>query len=199
MDTSHPINTLIPSLAGRVLEVLVGTTRPLSGREISRLVPDGASVAGVAVVLKDLTASGLVSQLEAGNSVLNTLNREHLLAPAILEAVGGHRILIEKLADLAGSVEPAPMHAILFGSVARRQAGPDSDIDLAFVFPDAADIDAAGASVSQLADTLETMTGNHVDALLYSSSEFGLLADVSPDLAEAIRRDGRELLRTNAA
>lgn len=199
MNLSHPINSLIPSLAGPVLEVLAGTTRPLSGREVARLVPGGASGSGVATVLGDLAAAGIVTQVAAGNALLNTLNRDHLLAPLIVSAAGSYRTFVSRLSELVESVEPRPLRVILFGSVARRDADSDSDIDLVFVFGTDADVEAAGLSVSTFVDEVELLAGNRVDALVYTVSEFGSLKEGSPELAVAIHEDGRELLRVHAS
>jgi predicted nucleotidyltransferase len=194
VDISHPINSLIPSLAGEILEVLAGTTRPLSGREVSRLVPSGASHSGVATALGDLANSGLVDQVEAGNAILNTLNREHLLAPLVVAAAGGYMTVLSRIAESVVDLEPAPSRAVLFGSVSRRDAGPDSDIDIAFIFDDDTDLDTAEVAVSALARHVESLTGNRVDAILYTSAEFSSLAQTSPELAAAIGADGRDLL-----
>ena len=194
MNLSHPINSLIPSLTGQVLEVLAGTTRPLSGREVARLVPGGASPSGVATALSDLGDAGIVQQVEAGNAILNTLNREHLLAPLVVVAAGAYQAFVTKLSEMVRAVEPTPQRVVLFGSVARRDAGPESDIDIAFVFNDDADIDVASSAVSSLAQKVESLTGNPVDALIYTNAEFGVLAEKSPNLAAAIDADGRDLL-----
>lgn len=194
MNLSHPINSLIPSLTGQVLEVLAGTTRPLSGREVARLVPGGASPSGVATALSDLGDAGIVQQVEAGNAILNTLNREHLLAPLVVVAAGAYQAFVTKLSEMVRAVEPTPQRVVLFGSVARRDAGPESDIDIAFVFNDDADIDVASSAVLSLAQKVESLTGNPVDALIYTSAEFGVLAEKSPNLAAAIDADGRDLL-----
>lgn len=194
MDISHPINSLIPLLAGEVLEVLAGTTRPLSGREVARLVPGGASASGVATALGDLANSGLVRQVEAGNAILNTLNRDHVLTPLVVAAAGGYGTTLGRIAESVAELEPMPLRAILFGSVARRDAGSDSDIDIAFIFQDDTDLDTAESAVSSLAQRVESLTGNAVDAILYTAAEFSSLPQSSPDLAAAIDADGRDLL-----
>jgi len=42
MDLGHPISTIAPPLIARVLEVLGGTTRPLTGREIGKIIGEGS-------------------------------------------------------------------------------------------------------------------------------------------------------------
>ncbi len=199
MDLSHPINSLIPTLSGQVLDVLAGTTRPLSGREVARLVPGSASHSGVATALADLANAGIVHQVEAGNAVLNTLNRDHLLTPLIVAAAGAHQTFLTRLSELAHDVTPKPLRVVLFGSVARRDAGPKSDIDIAFVFGNDVDLDAAGSSVSSFAQQVASLTGNRVDAIIYATGEFSALAESSPNLAAAIEADGRDLLAVHVS
>ncbi len=199
MNISHPINSLIPSLKGEILEVLAGTTRPLSGREVARLVPGGASPSGVAAALRNLGDAGIVHQVEAGNAILNTLNREHLLAPLVVVAAGAYQAFVTKLSEMVSAVEPTPQQVLLFGSVARRDAGPESDIDIAFVFSDNTDFDVASLAVSLLAQKVESLTGNPVDAIIYSSAEFRVLDETSPDIAAALDTDGRDLMATHVS
>lgn len=71
--------SLISSLAGYFLEVLARTSRPLSGRQVSRLVARESSHVGVQKVLDELASQGIVDHQEYGSTILNTLNRDHSL------------------------------------------------------------------------------------------------------------------------
>lgn len=194
MDVSHPINTLIPSLDGPVLEVLAGTTRPLSGREIARLLPRRATHVGVQKVLDRLAHGGLVLQEERGTAVLNTLNRDHVLAPAVLAAARAFRIFTEGLSTLARSLEPRPERAVLFGSAARKEADADSDIDLLVVWSSDADEAAMFDAEDQLRVYVERSTGNHCQIVSYREEAYERLASTSPDFWENIQLDAFDLL-----
>lgn len=66
MDIATPHTAVAPKVDGRALMVLVGPTRPLSGREVARLA--GASQNATNLVLRRLVAHGLVHVQEAGRA-----------------------------------------------------------------------------------------------------------------------------------
>lgn len=140
----------------------------------------------------DLVRSGLVDRSTVGRTYLHTLNRDHLLAPLVAEAATGHRTLLDFLSGAVRSLDPPPLRAILFGSTARREAGPDSDIDLALVFERRSDVSETG--VSELAASIDRRTGNRADIVTFSEGEFAALGETAPALAAAIEADGRDLL-----
>ena len=187
MNLGHPLSTLIPTLAGSVLEVLAHTTQPLSGREVMRLLLRQASQQGVQNVLDELTAHGLVTQMAAGNSVLNSLNREHILAPFIIRIANLRSELLAGLATIVSEEASGASKAILFGSFARGDADEESDIDLMLVWDDEVPAEDVASRVYRL-------TGNPCRLLHYSISEFEALADRAPDLHAAVSSEGIDLL-----
>jgi Fe2+ or Zn2+ uptake regulation protein len=72
MNLGHPLSSLVTTLSGQVLEVLVNTSYPLSGRHVMRLLRREASQQGVQNALDELAAHGIVEQVSAGGSILNT-------------------------------------------------------------------------------------------------------------------------------
>src|SRR5690606_38278746 len=130
MNLAAPSSIAIPETTGRVLTVLAGTTRPLSGREVARL--SGSPRTTVARVLRDLELQGLanVQEAGAGAALLYSLNRGHLAAEPVLALVNLRQRLIDFLRlELEGwSIQPK--HASLFGSAARGDGDSASDIDL---------------------------------------------------------------------
>src|SRR5713226_7111233 len=96
-----------------VLLVLRGTTRPLTGREVSRLVRTGSQPT-VNASLRRLTEEGVVHAEEAGKAYLYTLNREHLAAPAV-ERLAGIRLELERrLRTEIAEWEIGPIHPSIF-------------------------------------------------------------------------------------
>jgi len=59
MDVSNGLSVVTPTLDAWVLRALVQTTRPLSGRQIARLVEHG-SLGGVQKALARLVEQGIV-------------------------------------------------------------------------------------------------------------------------------------------
>ena len=102
MDVARPYAALCPTLDAGVLSVLAGTTRPLTGREIARLV-GRRSHSGVLDTLDRLTEHGLVDREEAGRAFLFTLNREHLAAPAVDLLAQMRGELLDRLTHLVDS------------------------------------------------------------------------------------------------
>lgn len=109
--------------------MLAGTTRPMTGREIARLM-GRKSHSGVLDALNRLTEHGVVDREEAGRALLFTLNREHLAAPAVDLLAHMRSELFDRLRRAVGSWKIAPVHVSVFGSFARGEGDTDSDIDL---------------------------------------------------------------------
>src|SRR6266508_317001 len=82
MNISRPWALIRSPIDIEVLLVLRGTTRPLTGREVARLVRSGSQPT-VNAALRRLTEEGILRAQEAGNAYLYTFNREHLAAPAL--------------------------------------------------------------------------------------------------------------------
>ncbi|TCO24574.1 nucleotidyltransferase-like protein [Kribbella steppae] len=169
MDLSRPISTVVPSLDGPVLAVLARTTEPLTGRRVQQLAGVG-SEPGVRKVLQRLTSTGLVGASQAGASILYTLNRQHLAAAAVEQLTTMRQRLVDRIRAAIDDWAIVPVHASLFGSVARGDGGLDSDIDILLIhrdFPGSPPAEWADL-VGDLADQVFRWTGNH--AQLYELS-----------------------------
>jgi hypothetical protein len=153
--------------------VLAGAEEEFSGRQIHRLVGHG-SEPGVRKAVERLAGQGIVLRRQAGRANLYRLNREHVSAEAIELLSGTRSQLIAWLEEAIGSWEVAPRCAALFGSAARNQAGPDSDLDLLVVRPSGVDEDDPGwqGQLSSLQRSATTWTGN--DARIVELDEGGL-------------------------
>lgn len=205
MDMGNPTAAVTPTLDGPVLSVLAGTTRPLTGRAIARLVPHG-SQKGVQLVLNRLTGQGLVQRQEAGRAALYELNRDHVAAPAA-EALAGIRArLFKRLRGTLAGWTIRANHASMFGSAARGDRDNESDIDLFIVRPKAtAEDDAAWREqLDRLARDVSAWTGNEAGIVEVSAADVERLRDERPAVVDELERDGidlagrklRSLLRT---
>ena len=81
--------------------------------------------------------------------------------------------------------------AILFGSVARGEERPDSDVDLLLVWPDDTDDDARWDTSMRVAQIVDDVAGRVCIPLVYTHNEYEHL---SPGLASSLERDGVDLL-----
>lgn len=191
VNLSHPLSSLITTLSGQVLEVLVNTSYPLSGRQVMRLLRRQASQQGVQNALDELAAHGLVERVSAGGSILNTLNRDHVLARYIIGIVNLRNELIDRIATIVSEEAPEVRRAILFGSLARGSADEESDIDIALVWPDEESEESTEENIVVLVDSL---TGNACNLLHYTADEFESLAERAPELHAAIESEGIDLI-----
>lgn len=194
MRLSHPLVSIIPSLTGYVLEVLAGTNRPLSGREVQRLLPRDASHRGTQLVLDSLAEQGVVIQQETGSTILNSLNPDHILSSSIHQLASVRTQIVPSIGAVVQDEAPSLRRALLFGSLARGEADDQSDVDLLLVWPDdtleATRIES-GAAIER---RIKSLLGNECRALHYSSTEFDNLDQTAADLAKAVDEDSIDLL-----
>jgi predicted nucleotidyltransferase len=141
----------------RVLRALIAYAAPLSATQIAS--DSGLTSRGARMVLDGLIAQGIVRVLGSSGVQLFVIAADHPLAPAlgklfeaereIWEAF--HQGLVKGLAAL-----PKVRSAWLYGSVARGEDAPRSDIDLAVVM-NSDDLDCAALvrdDIQNLSDAL---------------------------------------------
>ena len=172
MDLGNPIGTVVPSLDGPVLQVLAQADEGLSGRQIHKLAGSG-SVAGVRLVLQRLAATGLVHVDDLGNSLLYRLNRKHLVAPIVEQLADLRSTLVSRLADEISSWRLPPVHASVYGAIARGDGDLDSDVDLLLIRPDQHGFEDVRweDQVSRLMQTVVDLTGNAAHIFELSQTE----------------------------
>lgn len=190
MDVARPYTALCPTLDSGVLSVLAGTTRPLTGREVARLL-GRSSHSGVVGVLNRLAEQGVVDRAEAGRALLFTLNREHLVAGAVDVLAGMRAELLRRLRDAIAGWEIPPVHVCMFGSAARGEGGLDSDIDLFVVRPGAVPEEDARwrEQLDELARRVVRWTGNRAGIAEVSEAEIERLRDDAPPILAELRAD----------
>lgn len=186
MDLAHPMQSVIPSAHGAVLNVLARTDEPLSGRRVAELTRPKFAQSRVNGVLQELSHAGIVLRQSAPPSNLYRLNRAHLAAEGIVALAGMWTNLVARIrADLDTWPIP-PDAAWLFGSAARREAGQGSDIDILLIRPAGAlnseEISSAWQlQTDALTENVRAWTGNSCEVLDLDASE----------LSAAVERDDR--------
>lgn len=195
MDLSQPARAVVPSLAADVLMALAGTTAQLSGRQIHRLVPTG-SWSGVRKVLLHLAASGLVNVVETGNANLYTLNREHVAAPAVLALTDLRGELFGRISAAIDAWRVQPVAASVFGSAARGDGGPDSDIDVFLVRPEtvSADDDRWSDQVAALSGSIRDWSGNPGSIIQATPSQVLDMLERNEPIVAELQRDETRLV-----
>lgn len=190
VDLTSPLRSLTPSLDSAVLEVLAGTESGLSASQIARLSTRGTR-AGQGVVLDRLVQHGVVLADRANTGYLFRLNRAHVLAPAVLAAVGARREVLDRVSLAAAALNPVPVSVALYGSFVRRQAGPDSDLDLLLVLDDAVDRHAHGwqSQLEDLERQVLAWTGNRLEVLQLSHRQLADAVAAGEPLARSLREE----------
>lgn len=160
MDLSNPLRTVTPTLDASVLQVLAATTGWCTAAEVHRRMKSGSDE-GVRKVLARLVDQGIVLMDIPARYPLYLLNRDHVAYQPIVELTSLRRKLIDRIKAEIMSWDCQPLHAGVFGSFARGEAGPDSDIDVLLVRPDGLVEDEQWLEqIERLERNIEAWTGN---------------------------------------
>ena len=160
-------------------------TREFTVRELAREV--GASDVGVGKVLDDLEAYDVVRRRRIGRAYAVQANPDSALFAVI-------RDLFEREEDLGAQFQRAVQrwcarerveYAALFGSAARGDLGPDSDVDLLIV---SRTPKAVHDAIGDLADEVHRLFGRPLSPLVLGPAEFRKAR--SSSLGESLRREG---------
>jgi hypothetical protein len=191
VDFRSPIATVVPGARGSVLRVLAATMVPLTGNKIAELSDGAVSQSGVSKAIAPLVESGLVTCEQAGVANLYLLNRDHVAASAVLAAVGARDELVARMAAVANAWSVTPVAVWMFGSAARGQATPGSDVDVLVIRADAVPEDDGRweAQTLALSDSVLRWSGNTCQMLEYSETEFSALVAAGDRLVAALRDD----------
>jgi predicted nucleotidyltransferase/biotin operon repressor len=189
VDPSHPQSAFGSRVTSEVLFALARTTRPLSGREISRLL--GRSEAGVRKALHTLAEHGLVQVQEASPALLYLLNRDHVAAPAFELLANLRHEFEQRIADEISGWPIQPVHASIFGSAARGDGDTASDIDIFIIRPNEIDEENADwrRQVERLADHIYRWSGNRASISEVSLRELARLRREQPPVVADLRSD----------
>lgn len=191
VDFVRPIEAIMPGAQGRVLAVLAETTAELNLRTIARLA--GVSVAQASRVLPGLVELGVVERREVPPSSQFRLLPDHVVSRALLDIARSSDTVLAEIGRLAGALPRPPDRVVVFGSLARGEAGRDSDIDVVVVRPDTIgeDDDLWAESIETWRRDIARLAGNPVEVLEVSAAEAAQKTTNRTELWADIRRDGR--------
>lgn len=192
MDLSYPLTTIAPTLDAGVLQVLAATTAACSAAEVHRRLGRGSDE-GVRKVLARLVWQGVVLVETPARYPVYHLNREHLAAPHIEGLTRLRAELVDRIRSEVASWRVEPIHAGLFGSLARGTAGSDSDIDVLLVRPKSLGDVEEGTWLEQI-DRLDrhirAWTGNAAQIIDLTPATLGHMAREADPLVDSWRADG---------
>ena len=209
MNLSSPMASVIPSVHGAVLAVLARTDQPLSGRGVAALTHGAASQRRVNDVLGVLVDAGIVLRERHPPAHLYVLNRQHVAAAGVIALASQWEELLRRIREELAGWQVSPISASLFGSAARGEAGPHSDVDILVVASRHGPREAAiwDAQLDQLAQHVVDWSGNHCEVLELTEAELAdarvrndrLVTELRTDAIALGGRDIRLLLTASQA
>lgn len=171
MDLAFPLRSLVPTMESEVLGVLAGTQGGMSIAQITAVARRG-SRQGLTLALGRLVEHGLVTASPANRGSMYSLNRDHVLAESVVSGIKARQAFLDRFADAVRSMSPQPIHVSIFGSFARYEGGPNSDIDVLFVLPRGCAVDDEWESqVRDLGERVFAWTGNRMEHIAYTEDE----------------------------
>ncbi|MEO6867665.1 MAG: nucleotidyltransferase domain-containing protein [Gaiellales bacterium] len=190
------MSAIISKLDGRIFQVLARTTAPLTGARVAALAGN-ASYPGILTALSRLVQQGTVLVEAAGSAYLYRANREHILWPAIEQAVSAADAALATLKtrmsglvdEELGTKASREVSLAIFGSVARETSTVESDLDVVVVFPDALDNERASRLVDVLSESVRRWTGNQCNVYSVTTSRLRELVAAKDPIVGSWRSD----------
>lgn len=187
MNLSNPLLDAIPGPRGRLLATLAQLEIPVTVRALARHAEVSHQTA--LNIVNDLSASGVVSATRAGNALLISLNRDHLLAEPLISMLRTRARLVQRLrTELA--TWPHLAAAWLFGSASQGTGDRTSDVDLLLVAETSMSSDQWVGATAQLMESVLLWTGNQPQLVEHTRHSFEQLARSDGSLISAVRADG---------
>lgn len=177
----------------RVLRVLtLESGREHCVRELARRARVSSPQAEVA--LRRFENVGLAVWRVEGRSHLWRLNSAHVLVPSVERLFGDERGSVESLLQEIRTAlrRPGVVRASVFGSVARGDAGPNSDLDLYVEVDDPGTAERVRSVLLDLRLDWQAKFDTMVSPLIWTEAE--AKDPPNPALAANIRRDSLSLL-----
>jgi predicted nucleotidyltransferase len=156
----------------RVLRVLTRfPSRGFTGRELAKLCESSPSQTNTA--LESLRDSGVVFREIAGRSHVWRLAPEHVLRDVLVRMFHGEANSLELLkAEIGALLRPLPVtRAFLFGSVARGDERPTSDIDLLVLVESKVAKEKVESTISRASSQFSLKFGNPLSPLVLGRSQ----------------------------
>jgi UTP:GlnB (protein PII) uridylyltransferase len=192
MDLREPLASLMSPVEAASLRVLARTSSEFTGRRVANLASTG-SPPGVRKALLRLSATGLVNVRAEPHSTYYSANLEHVLWPLIEQALSMPRFIEQRLIDAAQDMARPGMTIAVFGSYARGEAGPESDIDFVFVFPLGLPEKVRDDVISAHMNQVRAWTGNEASVYDTTPQDIQRLVAAQDPIIESWLRDARTL------
>jgi predicted nucleotidyltransferase len=180
------------STRGRVdvLRVLWGVELPMTAAEVARRTQ--LSHPAASTILGTLAEYGLVASAPAGRGNVFWLSRSNLYVEKMVEPIFSAELdLPEMLIDsLRAHFEDDTVSLVLFGSYARGDQTPRSDIDVIAVSDDAIARSRIENDLGSKNLEFRRMFGASLSVIVYTLNEAIELAQRAPELYQSLLDDG---------
>lgn len=172
------------------MRCLASVQVPLSIRQVGRQA--GLSHVSTASVLDDLVGMGLVAATVAGRSRVHWLERRNLYVEhVVLPALAAVAVMPETVvAELRAAMPEGVVSAVLFGSHARGEQTPLSDVDLLVVAETETAVETALAHFDSRSTELRARLGARVSVLGHTLQSAVKLQGQGDNLMGGVARDG---------
>jgi len=200
MDWRTPERVFGSGLDAVALRALWTAGRPMTGEQVARVARAG-SARGVRYALGRLASNGIVSASNVGSAIVYELNTDHLTYPAVdaaFRALDPWTLFRDRLRSLIASHYPAGgVTVAVFGSVARGDAGPDSDVDLLVVAPE---LDGRAQDMrSSIIERVRRWTGHPVGIYLTTPERLAAARDAGDPIIGSLMSDAMTLVGPDAS
>jgi len=173
MRFHEPLNDILGNKTQvKLLRLLARTRSAHTGRELARLI--GQSHNPTRFALEELERNGLVVKQQAGRSNLYSLDEENIIFQEVLSpAFKLEEGLLDRVAEIFSNRLGEDLEAaIVFGSIAKGEELPHSDIDLVLVLGDKIDPGDKEDEIAEASLQVAKKFGNQVSTISIKSSEF---------------------------
>jgi predicted nucleotidyltransferase len=183
----RPLALFYDATRARVLDVLLSNRTPLSGRTVARQA--GLSPTTTNGALGDLAAHGIVKSNTKGRAHLWVLQEDNDL----VKQMEGFARVPDKMAGqvVVNALGSEPISVMLFGSVARGESGPSSDVDLLVIAKDRKQGQNFRRHAHKASSALRQKVGRPVQITVIEQDS--ITRDKISDFIKQVSRDGRTL------
>ncbi len=173
MRFHEPLNDILGNRTQvKLLRLLARTRSAHTGRELARLI--GQSHNTTRFALEELECNGLIIKQQAGRSNLYSLDQDNIVFSDILLPAFKleERLFGEVASILSQELGKVLLDIILFGSVAKGEEAPRSDLDLVLVLKDGVKPVDVEDGVSEASLRITKRFGNQVSPILANRANF---------------------------
>lgn len=193
----HPLDAILASRSKiRLLRVLLPLDDAVSAREAARLA--GTPLAPSLRALSDLVALGVLGRVRLRGQHLYTVNRENALVrdgltPLFDREAARVSALFAWLREVLGAElgAGAVLTIAIYGSAARGEEQPASDLDVLVVTRSAEDVPGVHQALSRSAPVLDREFGLDLAPMVVSRQQFNQQAEAGDPVVAEMYKEAR--------